>query len=119
MAFFQKQEPRLILGQTGSWYWRRPLVLHGSDISTHKHVIGLTGQGKSKLLASSYVQLLSQGIPSALIDPHSDLADDVLAMLNDRGLLNDRFLYIDFGRRDRFLPFNILNTRYSAHDTAR
>lgn len=110
---------QLILGTYGSWWRRRSLILHGTELSRHKHVIGVTGQGKSKLLAASYVQLLRQGIPAALIDPHADLADDVLSMLNDEGLITERFLYVDFGRKDFFLPFNILKTRYSAHDTAR
>ena len=119
-----KTEPAIVLGHHGPWWWRKPLVLRAGDISQHKHVIGLTGQGKSKLLASTYVQLLRQGIPAALIDPHSDLADDVLSMLNDVGYLSDpvaadKFLFVDFGRRYCYLPFNILKTRYSAHDTAR
>ncbi len=119
MSIFKAAGPRLVLGTKGPWWHRSEVVLTGQDISQHKHVIGLTGQGKSKLLASTYVQLLEQGIPAALIDPHSDLADDVLSMLNDKGLITDKFLYIDFGRSDRFLPFNILATRYRPHDTAR
>lgn len=124
MVLFKKEGPRLVLGTTGPWWHKREVALEGSDISLHKHIIGLTGQGKSKLLASTYVQLLRQGIPAALIDPHSDLADDVLSMLNDESffanpIANKRFLYVDFGRKDRFLPFNILKTPYSAHDTAR
>lgn len=119
MWFHRADEPQIVLGTSGPWYHRQQVRLHGHDISPHKHIIGLTGQGKSKLLASTYVQLLRQGIPAALIDPHSDLADDVLGMLRDEQLLNDRFLYIDFGRQDRYLPFNILKTRYRPHETAR
>ena len=124
MLFRKDQLPRLALGTQGAWWHPTKVALRGNDISLHKHIIGLTGQGKSKLLASTYVQLLGQGIPAALIDPHSDLADDVLAMLNDRGffanpIAHKRFLYLDFGRKNRYLPFNILKTRYSAHDTAR
>ncbi len=124
MALFQKAGPRLVLGATGPWWRRKTVALTGQDISQHKHIIGLTGQGKSKLLASTYVQLLRQNIPAALIDPHSDLADDVLSMLNDAGYFSNpltasKFLYVDFGRSDRYLPFNILKTRYRPHDTAR
>jgi len=37
--------------------------------------------GKSKLLASMFAQLVSQGTPCGLIDPHADLALDALALL--------------------------------------
>ena len=66
-------------------------------ISQHKHIIGLTGQGKSVLVANLFSQLIEQGIASSLIDPHSDLADDVLSMLSRRGLLANVY-HIDFGR---------------------
>jgi hypothetical protein len=124
MWFTKREEPRVILGTTGPWYHRQDVDLHGHDISQHAHIIGLTGQGKSKLLASMYVQLLRHGRPAALLDPHADLADDVLGMLNDDGFFSNpqfanKFLYIDFSRQDRYLPFNILNTRYRPHETAR
>lgn len=46
--------PILTLGTTGKYLHKRPFRLTGSEIATHKHVIGVTGQGKSKLLASMY-----------------------------------------------------------------
>ena len=116
-------EPRLILGRYGPWWRKRPFALTGSDISVHKHVMGLTGQGKSKFLASLFVQLVSQGIACALVDPHSDLADDVLGLLARQGhfngsLIHPTLLHVDFSRRDRFLPFNILKSPYADHDVA-
>ena len=116
--------PRLALGTYGPPFLGLRLSLGPAHIATHKHVIGLTGQGKSKLLASMFVQLAMQGQGCALIDPHSDLAHDTLALLADRGFFNqigayDRLVYVDFSNRDRFLPFNILKQRYPPHDVAR
>src|SRR4051812_46548294 len=96
--------PKLVLGTTGPPLIGGRIVLDQAGIESHKHVMGVTGQGKSKLLASMFVQLLSQGIGAALIDPHSDLALDVLSLLHDRGFFRDdaafrRLLYIDFSRR--------------------
>ena len=67
---------------------RKHISLDPAGIATHKHVIGVTGQGKSKLHASTFVQLLHQGIAASLIDPHSDLAADVLSFLADSGYLD-------------------------------
>ncbi|MEO0249246.1 MAG: hypothetical protein ABIN58_06815 [candidate division WOR-3 bacterium] len=114
----------MVLGTFGPPLLSRSYRLGPEEVASHKHVIGLTGQGKSKLLAGSFVQLVNQGEACALIDPHADLAHDVLAALQDQGYFNkvgafDRLLYIDFSDRSRFLPFNVLRQPYPAHDVAR
>lgn len=110
-------EPKLTLGTHSFWHLKK-LGFEGGDISHHLHVIGLTGMGKSKLLASTVVQLIRMGRPVGLIDPHSDLAEDVLAMLVEQGL-PEKVYYIDFGRSDRYLPFNVLQQPGNDHDVAR
>jgi len=41
--------PTLTIGTTGKHrFGRRPFQLTGAEIATHKHVIGVTGMGKSK-----------------------------------------------------------------------
>src|SRR5690606_29492582 len=102
----------------------RKLSLGSSGIAAHKHVIGLTGQGKSKLLSSMFAQLAAQGQACALVDPHSDLALDTLALLIDKGFFehigaHKRLLYVDFSNRESYVPFNFLRQRYPAHDVAR
>lgn len=91
----------------------RPVALSGRQLARHRHVIGVTGQGKSKLMASMVTQLIAQGIGCALVDPQADLALDVLDGLLTMGFFarpdaQQRVLYLDFTRSDRFLPFNIL-----------
>ena len=108
--------PNIILGTHGLFNWRR-ISLDAHAVATHKHVIGLTGQGKSKFLANYCLQLFEQGIPFCLVDPHAELADDLLFLLSDRGHFpacapHNRIRYVDFSRRDRFLPFNVLNQPY-------
>src|SRR5688572_13771316 len=115
------RRPQLVLGTYGPPLLGRRFALGPEQVSTHKHIIGLTGQGKSKLLASSFVQLVNQGEATALIDPHGDLATDVLCMLVSQGFYKqggayDRLLYFDFGNRERFLPFNVLRQPYPHHD---
>ena len=68
-----------------------------------------------------YVQLVESGTPCALIDPHSDLASDVLGMLSDDGYFdqpNPKLKYVDFSRTDRYLPWNVLKQPYEKHDVA-
>jgi hypothetical protein len=123
VRWFSRSRPRLHLGHTGPPFLRLPYILGGREVNTHRHVMGLTGQGKSKLLAAIFVQLYTQGVPCALIDPHADLAHDVLAALHDRGTFADangyrRLLYVDFGRQDAYLPFNVLSQPYEDHAVA-
>lgn len=120
--------PSLVLGNYAEGLPLLPgrLTLGPAEIATHKHVIGLTGQGKSKFLASTAVQLLNQGQAFGLIDPHSDLAADILWLLQSTKFFDHpeafkRLIYVDFGRTDRFLPFNVLapTVRFDAHTIAR
>lgn len=130
MIWSRPASPRLVLGHeraAGGWHLpfvTRPVALEGRAIHQHKHVIGLTGQGKSKLLASMFVQLHRQGIACGLVDPHSDLALDCLRLLVEAGERVDGggerpVLYVDFSRRDAYLPFNVLRQPFDAHTTAR
>lgn len=118
------RRPALTLGTTGHPLLRRPFVIGPEGVAAHKHVIGLTGQGKSKFLASLFVQLVSQNIGCALIDPHADLATDILGALADRRFFDhpdarNRLYFVDFGQRGRYVPFNVLRQRYGDHDAAR
>jgi hypothetical protein len=114
--------PSLLLGETGEGWGRTAFRLGPAEVATHKHIIGVTGQGKSRLLQAMFVQLLHQGIGVSLIDPHRDLARDTLRYLVQQGFFDRpeayrRLVYIDFGL-DTYVPFNILNTRGSPHDIA-
>src|SRR5215218_6437805 len=97
---WEHESPVLRLGRYGFHNWRQ-LSLSQRDISTHKHIIGLTGQGKSVLVANLFTQLIEQGIAASLVDPHSDLADDTLSILHNRGLLENVY-HVDFGRTDYY-----------------
>jgi len=122
MTWRRRPTPRLRLGHTRLLpflHW--PVTLGPHEIASHKHVMGLTGQGKSKLLASLFVQLVAQGTACTLIDPDADLALDCLAGLLDRGVLDTpatraKVWYIDFSQRERYLPFKrAAPTRRSPH----
>jgi hypothetical protein len=47
----------------------------------HTHVIGASGTGKSTLLLNCIIQDIAHGHGIALLDPHGDLVDEVLARI--------------------------------------
>jgi len=101
--------------------WPTPVVLKKEYISTHKHIIGLTGMGKSKVLESIFMQLFHQRIGVSFIDPHGTSANAILRTLIAEGYFqredwDQRLLYIEFTEDGPYLPFNILNQpRFRSH----
>ena len=71
----------LILGRRQSGWdpEGEPVGLAPADARHHSYVIGQTGSGKSTLLLNLARQHLAAGRGFALLDPHGDLADAVLA----------------------------------------
>jgi hypothetical protein len=88
----------------------------------HATIFGASGSGKSKLLQSVFLQHLAKGNGVGLIDPHTDLAVDILKALIAKGFFQrrdafDKLIFLDFSN-GCFVPFNILNQRYDPHTTA-
>jgi type IV secretory system conjugative DNA transfer VirD4/TraG family protein len=120
-----RQGPLVHLGSTQVLpFVGMPFRLGPKELKSHIHCIGLTGQGKSKLLASYASQLILQGRAVAVVDPHADLAHDVLALLLQAGYFQrkdatKKLLYVDFSNRERALPFNVLRQPYPVDEVAR
>src|SRR3954453_11685746 len=114
--------PKVVLGTHGPLSWRR-LSLSPEELRTHIHVIGKSGSGKSFWLANYYLSLLDAGAGVTLIDPHGDLAADILQLLIARGTYADpasyrRIIYLDLpeaAKRGLCLPLNILKQHGSPH----
>jgi hypothetical protein len=88
----------------------------------HAAIFGASGSGKSKLLQSIFLQHLSKGHGVGLIDPHADLALDILKSLIAFGYFRkeeafDKLIFLDFANGS-YVPFNVLNQNYDAHTTA-
>jgi hypothetical protein len=103
----------LILGQTGRFGLGPKYVLKEKFRSSHMYVVGLTGKGKSKFLEYCIYQDIANGRGCGVIDPHSDLIDDLLSLLLTKGVLNkpeilERIIYVDPSRTDYIVPFNVL-----------
>lgn len=108
------------LGTYGHWPLKHTLSLTPAELAMHVHVLGTTGSGKSTFLTHLALEILDNGMSFTLIDPHGDLARDVLAQLAMRGFYHDptafeRLLYLDLAaaaQNDFYLPFNILRQPY-------
>jgi len=121
MTKLQHKQPALVLGTTVEG--NKVVTLTGTDFERHKHIIGISGSGKSSFLASCALLLLKQGVPFTLIDPHGDLASLILTLLASSDFFRnpkafDRLWFVDCSREERFVPFNVLKQQYEPHTIA-
>jgi hypothetical protein len=104
---------QLVLGRTGRFHFFPKFHISEQVRRFHMYVTGLTGRGKSKFLQNLIVQDVLSGRGCAVIDPHGDLAKDVLRSLIvsgsfNEGMLLKRVMYVAPRRRDYIIPFNVL-----------
>src|SRR5260221_9030729 len=83
-----------------------PFHISEEALRRHLYVVGKTGTGKTSLLKTLFLQLVDQERGVAVIDPHGDLAEELLELLPPR--LASRVVY--FNPADLHFPFawNIL-----------
>jgi hypothetical protein len=123
--FWPDHKEDVVLGtmEAGSILRAREFRLTPTDQEHHAVIFGRTGSGKSRMLQSIFVQHLNKNHGVALIEPHHDLSFDTLTYLLKHGFFEkdeafDRLIYLDWGNGD-FVPFNVLNTIWDTHTTAR
>jgi len=80
------------------------LYLSDDDRSTHLYVVGSSGVGKSKGLATWILDDIQNGRGCGVIDPHGDLVRDVVA--GSLGATN--VILIDLTDPDYIIGFNPL-----------
>lgn len=94
---------------------------------THTHFKGMTGQGKSSLLAYAAASLIQAGVGVALLDPAGDLSEQVLSLLVATGYFEEHsdalervvYLPLELGHRQgRYIPFNVLSGDYDPYAAA-
>ena len=92
------------------------LRLPHKKMQEHGHVIGASKSGKTRLLASLYIQYLQAGYSVICIDPQGGLVKLILAYLLHMGYFDtpgafERLTYLDFAGAEElglFMPFNVL-----------
>jgi len=113
-SILKRKNDDLILGRTGRHSFLPRFSVSSHVRKFHMYTVGLTGRGKSKFLQNCLVQDIMAGRGCAVIDPHGDLAKDVLRSLISKGYFNDesayeRVVYVAPRRRDHIVPFNVLS----------
>ena len=71
-------EPHIIIGERHGWGETQPFGIAAADERQHVYVIGKTGSGKTTLLRNLILQHIMLGHGVGLIDPHGDLAEELL-----------------------------------------
>ncbi len=85
-------EKGIELGEVGVRHTRRAVTQSDADAALHTYVVGKTGTGKSTLLLNLTMGRIRDGHGVAVIDPHGDLALDVIARV-PRDRLQDVILF--------------------------
>jgi hypothetical protein len=85
----------------------KPIAVSLDHRLKHVFLIGMTGTGKSTLMLSMLLQDLREGHGLCLLDPHGDLADDLLARFPK--CREKDLLLIDLSDRQYPVPLNLLH----------
>ncbi len=68
----------IVIGEREHWGQKLPFALSHRDRRHHLYTIGKSGAGKTTLLRNLILQDIEAGHGVAIIDPHGDLANELL-----------------------------------------
>jgi hypothetical protein len=94
------------IGMRHAWGGDKPFGLLRADRRQHLYAIGQTGTGKSTLLRNLIVQDLEAGEGVAVIDPHGDLAEEILDYIPP--WRTDHVVYFDATDAEHSVGLNLL-----------
>lgn len=100
-------QPCCTLGENEHAGQARPVSLTREQRARHVHIVGASGTGKSTLLLNLILQDVRAGDGVAVLDPHGDLIDDVLARLPDNRV--DDVVLLDPSDEDYPVGLNVLS----------
>ena len=96
------------IGDRNVWGGEKPFGISPVDRRQHLYVIGKTGTGKTTLLRNLICQDLERGHGVALIDPHGDLAEEILDCIPSWRA--DDVLYFNPADTDFPVGFNLVRS---------
>ena len=94
----EHENETIYIGHRHGWGEDVPFGLEPGERRQHVYVIGQTGAGKSTLLHNLILQDIEAGRGVALIDPHGDLAQEILDHIPSRR--TDDVVYFDASADD-------------------
>jgi len=96
----------VVIGTHETWGQEQPLILAQRDRRQHLYIVGKSGVGKTTLLRNLILQDIEAGRAVGIIDPHGDLAEDLLDYI-PRNRIED-VAYFDPADVEFPVGFNIL-----------
>jgi len=97
-------------------YRGEPFAIEGAMRLQHCFIVGATGSGKSNLQANMIGQDLEAGNGVCVIDPHGDLANQVLTLVPT--WRTSDLVYINLPDRQRPIGFNVIDVPPERHQKA-
>jgi Helicase HerA, central domain/TraM recognition site of TraD and TraG len=94
------------IGNREIWGGEKPFGISRVDRRQHLYIIGKTGTGKTTLLRNLICQDIERGNGVALIDPHGDLAEEILDCIPSWRA--DHVLYFNPADSDFPVGFNLV-----------
>ncbi len=101
----ERRRDGIVIGEAGG----RPVALPTEVLGRHLAVFGATGSGKSTLLLTLATELLRTEMGGTIVDPHGDLAEDILARVPPGSA--ERVHVLRLADRDHPRGFNFLERR--------
>ncbi len=98
--------PIISIGEQGGWGQTQLFGISATDQRQHVYVIGKTGSGKTTLLRNLILQHIELGHGVGLIDPHGDLAEELLHHIPPRRA--DHLVYFNPGDLEFPIGLNLL-----------
>ena len=101
-------EPHITIGERHGWGDAQPFGIAAVDERQHIYIIGKTGSGKTTLLRNLIVQHIKLGHGVGLIDPHGDLAEELLNHIPPRRA--DHLVYFNPGDIEFPIGMNVIGS---------
>jgi hypothetical protein len=98
--------PIIRIGEQAGWGQTQPFGISATDQRQHMYVLGKTGSGKTTLLRNLILQHIELGHGVGLIDPHGDLAEELLHHIPPRRA--DHLVYFNPGDLEFPIGLNLL-----------
>ncbi len=99
-------QTRITIGERHGWGEPQPFGISAKDQRQHLYIIGKTGSGKTTLLRNLILQHIALGHGVGLIDPHGDLAEELLNHIPPRRA--DHLVYFNPGDLEFPIGLNVI-----------
>jgi energy-coupling factor transporter ATP-binding protein EcfA2 len=105
-GFGTMNDELITIGKREGWGDPQPFGISSVDARQHVYIIGKTGSGKTTLLRNLILQHIELGHGVGLIDPHADLAEELLNHIPPRRA--DHLVYFNPGDINFPIGLNLL-----------